>query len=59
MAKYGIYRNEQAEWSPPFTELFSYHAEIRDGIYVFNDSLGRLEAAYPSKAFFVVRLEND
>lgn len=58
MPKFGIYRTEQAEWSEPFTELRSYHAEIRDGIYAFFNHSGELEAAYPSKAFYMVKLED-
>lgn len=57
MAKYGVYRVENGAHDSPYTELTANDLRIEEGVYRFRDQFGRTDAAYPTRHFYVVRLE--
>lgn len=57
MAKFGVYRVENSAYAPPHTEIKARDVLAEDGVYKFRDQLGKIDAAFPARHFYVIRLE--
>lgn len=57
MAKFGIYRVENSAYDDPYSEVKARDVVIEEGVYRFRDQFGKTDAAYPTRHFYVIRLE--
>lgn len=58
MAKFGVYRVEDSVLADPHSEVVVNDVIIDEGVYWFRDRFGRIEAAYPIRSFYILRLED-